>query len=418
VKKYYPYFYLGLFIILSIVSLKLSVIRVGQLLIMGLFTLVFIDDYQRKQVDIGILSYFFIGAVLMVLVSLNSIYGKIGEVKFFIKYLFIFPMAFYIGAKSIQKLTLHQLVNILDLSVLFYILVAFLVKFHLFPFDSLIVYREGFGGMKYIEFQGTFAEAGILAEVVFMMTLISFLIRYEFNIPYPNNLIKYLFYGVVTISLALSKNKTIWIALIMVMIILVVFKFFFSMFYTNYFQPKYKSFENETMKLFENINSTKLLTFSIMIVVSLYFINELLPEPVVTMKMIKLKLTQERGKAFIYTVNLLQESNWLGGYGFGYVEYYFTNLPIKILGLGKDVGMIFNGYLDVWVSAGLIGLFFHLGLLYISFSKKYFLTMIVPITLFIYSNFNPFLGDEFNYIFLGISYGIAKRYAQKEFDYL
>jgi len=108
-------------------------------------------------------------------------------------------------------------------------------------------------------------------------------------------------------------------------------------------------------------------------------------------------------------MKLLDESSYLGGYGFGYIEYYFSHLQTSIIGLGKGVGMVFNSFLDVWVSAGLIGLFFHLFMYVLSFSKEHFLCIVVPMTLFVYNNFNPFIGYEYHFVFLGLSYGL-KRY--------
>jgi len=421
VDRVYKYLYILLFILLSLSALKIGSLRLGQLAILGIFIIVLADDYQNKNIDYKILVFFFIFALLMALVSKNSIYEKIDETKYIIKYFIIYPATFYIGAKMVQKFSLNTLVTILESSFFFYIVVAYIVHFGLFPsaLDFLLRYRDdGFGGVLYLEFQGTFDEAGTMAMIVYLMMLISLLIRFEFKIWPKNRTYLYIIYSLTFIALVLTRNKTIWIALVSVVLILVLLKILFLLIYSNYYQPQYKIDENKTLKLFRNINIPKLLTFVVFMILFLYVANEyLLPKPLITEKLIKVKLTQERGKAFLFAMKLLSESNWLGGYGFGFIEYYFSHLNTDVIGLGKGVGMLFNSYLDLWISVSLFGLLFHLMLLYMSFSKEYLLTMVVPITLFIYNNFNPFVGNEYYYICLGIVYGVTQKYVLNRPEY-
>jgi len=421
VDRFYKYFYFLLFILLSLSALKVGSLRVGQLAILGLFGLIMIDNYNHKKIDVKILLYFFIGAILMALISKNSIYGKVDETKYIIKYLIIFPATFYVGAKLVEKFTLNEIVNLLEFIAFIYIFIAYLVYFDLFPssLDFLLRFRDdGFGGELYLEFQGTFDEAGTLAMIVYLMVTISFLIRFEFNIWSKNRVYNYLFYLYIFIALIMTRNKTIWVALIMITFSLVVLKVLFTLIYSNRYQPKYIIEKNRTLKLFQNINSMKLILFIVFISITLYIANQyLLPEPLITEKLLQKKLSSERGKAFVYAIKLLDESSWLGGYGFGFVEYYFSHLNITIIGLGKGVGMIFNSYLDLWISVTFVGVLFHLGLLYMSFSKEYFLTMILPITLLIYNNFNPFIADEYYYILLGLIYGFTQKYVLKRVEY-
>jgi len=342
VKRAYTVFYFITMLLLSIPALKLGMARVGQLFLLLLFLFMIIDEINKKKIDFFILSYFFIGSLVLVLISLNSTYEKIGESKFFIKYLFIFPAAFYIGAKAIQKLGKKEFITILEVLISIYIFIAFLIYFDLFPFRELITYRVGFGGQKYIEFQGTFAEAGIMAEIVYMSALIALLMRYEFDIWQQNKIYNLLFYIVVFISLVMTKNKTIWVSLVAISFILVFLKSIFLLLYSNSYQPYYKRVENQTLKILEKIDSIKLLLFSLFVLGVLYFINSIMDDPIVTMKMIEVKLHQERGKAFLYAMDLLKDSSWMGCYGFGFVEYYFSHLPVTIIGLGEKVGMLFH----------------------------------------------------------------------------
>ena len=53
-----------------------------------------------------------------------------------------------------------------------------------------------------------------------------------------------------------------------------------------------------------------------------------------------------------------------------------------------------------------------------SFSKEYFLTMVLPITLLIYNSFNPFIADEYHYILLGLIYGFTQKFVLKRAEYI
>ena len=76
--------------------------------------------------------------------------------------------------------------------------------------------------------------------------------------------------------------------------------------------------------------------------------------------------------------------------------------------------MIFNSYLDVWISVGILGVLFHFLLLNFSFSRTHLVTMILPIYWFIAANTNPTIGDEYYYLFLGISYGFIIKHKKEE----
>ena len=144
----------------------------------------------------------------------------------------------------------------------------------------------------------------------------------------------------------------------------------------------------------------------IIVILVFFTINSLLTEPIISMAIIEDKLNNERGKAFLAAIKLLENSNWLGAYGLGFIEQYFSVYTDRIIGLGAGSGMIFNSYLDIWISAGILGLVYHFTLLGMSFSRSHLYTLIIPVYWFIAANTNPVIIDEYYYLFLGISYGL------------
>ena len=78
--------------------------------------------------------------------------------------------------------------------------------------------------------------------------------------------------------------------------------------------------------------------------------------------------------------------------------------------------MLFNSYLDVWISVGIIGLLYHLILLKMSFSTTHLFTLIIPIYWFIFCNTNPSMGVEEYYLFLGIAYGLTLNKKKEEIN--
>jgi hypothetical protein len=420
-KNYYYIVYLMIFILLSLSTIKApGGLRVSQLLIIGTFFSLLIVDFADKKNDYKILLFFITGAAVMSLISLNSIHGKVGEIKFLVKYFLIFPATFYVGAKMIQKIPLSTFAKTLEIVAFLYVLVAYMIYFLPIPpsiLDLVVHYREGFGGIHYLDFQGTFFEAGWFALAVFSTLASSIFIRYEFNI-WPKKLgWLYGLYLFSFSSLLLSKNKTIWIAIILITLILVIYKGVVLLLYTNRYQPKNISYDNPTVKLFSKINSFKIISVVILFVLILFIVNETLPQPIVSAEMIQEKMEHERGKAFSVVMDMIKNSGWFGGYGFGFVEYYFSTVPMGILGLGEGAGMIFNSYLDIWLSASILGLIFHIMIVYICLSSSYYITMVIPLLFLIFANFNPAIGDEYYYLFMGISYGIIQKYVKQRYEY-
>lgn len=407
----YLFLYIGIFLFLAIPALKLGGgVRIGQFFILLTFMLLLADDIVKHTLDKNILFYFGAGALVMTLVSMNSIEMKFGESKFVIKYFLIFPAAFYVGAKVFERIGARFFIKLLEAAMFFYALMAYIIEFLPLPssiLDKIVSYRTGFGGIQYLDFQGTFFEAGWLAMVLGALFISALLLRIAFDIRPKHTYVFLIFYLMIFATLAMTKNKTIWIAFVLIMLILVIYKSIIMLLYSNKYQPQNIAERDPLLKLLHHIDPVKILLGVFFFLILFFIINMSLSDPLISSEMLKEKLEKERGKAFLIIWEMLKESYYFGGYGFGFVEAYFTLLPQDVLGLGEGSAMIFNSYLDIWLSASLFGLAFHLGLVYIALNKHYFITLVLPMYYFIFANFNPATGDEYYYLFLGISYGTA-----------
>ncbi len=407
-QRFWLISYFLLFILLSLSVVKIPVgfeARVGQIFLLFLFSVLLLYDLRFKTLNIKILMYFLTFGLIVSLISKLSTYEKVGEVKFLIKYLIIFPGAFYVGMKIFQHLTVKKILLIMETAGIIYGISAFILYIH--PIEALMHIREGLEG-----FQGTFYEPSGLAEAIGLIFITSLSLRLQFNLwekPYYI-FSAYLFFLIVAIA---TKNKTIWIALFSVLIFAIIYKVILVFLLEK--KLKYLSFKDIYHGAIENITKISIIKITFILItfgMFLYLYNASLEEPIFSEKILEEKIKTERGKAFWAVIKLLEKSHWLGGYGYGFVEAYFSKSRQEILGLGEGVSMIFNSYLDAWLAGSIINLFFQLSLLVISFSFKYFPTMFIPLFLFIGANLNPLYGDEYYYLFLGMSFGFKKFYDQ------
>jgi O-antigen ligase len=377
------------FLSFSVVSVNAGVnIRIGQLSILLFFVFIILHDLRKQQLNETLLIFFIFFAILLTIISKNSSYSKIGEIKFVIKYLLIFPAVFYSGYWAVQNFAIKKLTILIEIVVAFYILMAFVLS--IYPISFLYNDRGELSG-----FQGTFLETGWFALVVASFILSSILIRFDYKLGFTK--IQYILYFVSFIAIALSKNKTVWLGIIIILLFFMIFKAFISN----------KENAKESVKNLKKMNSIYFLLSFIIFIVIFFVANMLLPEPIVSIEMLEEKLNDERGKAYLVAIELLKNSDWLGGYGFGFIQQYFSVYTDEIIGLGSDSGMLFNSYLDIWISAGIVGLVYHLLLLNFAISRTHLFTLVIPIYWFISANTNPTIGDEYYYLFLGISYGFV-----------
>ena len=380
---------------LSIVSVNAGVnIRVGQLMILLMFVFALLSDFKNEDLNESLLVFFVFFAVLLTIVSKNSSYSKIDEMKFVIKYMLIFPATFYIGQWSVRNFKIEDFFKVIEISLAFYILMAFILS--VYPIGFLYNDRGELSG-----FQGTFLETGWFALVVGAFTITSILGRLDFNLKFSK--VQYILYFFSMIALVLSKNKTIWMGIFLIITFIILFKSIIAS----------KENVKESVKKLKAINSFYFI-FAFIVFITLFFaVNSILAEPIVSVAMLEEKLNDERGKAYLVAIRLIENSDWFGGYGFGFIQQYFSVYTDEIIGLDENSGMIFNSYLDVWISVGILGVLFHFLLLKFAFSRTHLLTMILPIYWFIAANTNPTIGDEYYYLFLGISYGLIIKYKKE-----
>ena len=393
------FFILILFVLfsmsLSIVSINAGInIRIGQLAILLMFGFVLLDDLKNKSINETLLVFFIFFAILLTFVSRSSSYSKIDEMKFVIKYMLIFPATFYIGQWSVRNFKIEDFFKVIEISLASYILMAFILS--VYPIGFLFNDRGELSG-----FQGTFLETGWFALVVGAFTITSILGRLDFNLKFSK--VQYILYFFSMIALVLSKNKTIWMGIFLIITFIILFKSIIAS----------KENVKESVKKLKAINSFYFI-FAFIVFVTLFFaVNSILAEPIVSVAMLEEKLNDERGKAYLVAIRLIENSDWFGGYGFGFIQQYFSVYTDEIIGLDENSGMIFNSYLDVWISVGILGVLFHFLLLKFAFSRTHLLTMILPIYWFIAANTNPTIGDEYYYLFLGISYGLIIKYKKE-----
>ena len=130
-------------------------------------------------------------------------------------------------------------------------------------------------------------------------------------------------------------------------------------------------------------------------------------EKIVTFELLEHKSQSERGAAFRTAIDLIAEDPWLGK-GFGFVEAYFGTHDERVIGLGEDVGEIFNSFLDMWLAVGVLGLVFSVGLVALCFDRRSLVAVMVVSYLFVWANLNPVANSEYYYFFLGLCYAAAR----------
>ena len=112
-------------------------------------------------------------------------------------------------------------------------------------------------------------------------------------------------------------------------------------------------------------------------------------------QLLQVRLQDERGLAFLQSVQLLSD-NWLG-YGFGFVEAYFSSLWFSIKGLGVGTNSVFSSPLDFLLIAGIPGLIFW-GVFFAGIGLRS-VALLAPIAA--WSLLNPLHQSEIVYLFIG-----------------
>jgi hypothetical protein len=108
------------------------------------------------------------------------------------------------------------------------------------------------------------------------------------------------------------------------------------------------------------------------------------------------RLEEERGLAFQEGIGLILRNPF--GYGFGFVEAYFSTLSLEIRGLGEGTNSIFCAPLDLWVIAGPVGVVMWL-VLFTGLGLGAW-TLLAPVAA--WSLLNPLQQSEIVYFFCGL----------------
>lgn len=382
--------YLMTFVLLSIPMLKVSSFRFGQLMILLIFIYLLLQELYKPNPRIVPLVLMVTGGILMMMVSLISDEPKIKQSGFFIKYLFIFPASFYVGYMMTRVLSTAQTVKVLEWSALFFMAMAFLMLLH--PIPAIMNDRGGLTG-----FQGTFMESGWLAKGVTFALVTAMLLRFDLDAWYKNKAYLLLLGFSAVLTLLMTRNKTIWLALGAALAAVALIKLLLRLRTGN----MAKVLRNRLSRV-RKIKLGGLYVAAGFFVVLLAVLNATAEKAVVSEEILAEKMESERGLALAYGIELLEKSHWFGGYGFGFVESYFSNYATDVIGLGSGSAIMFNVFLDIWISAGIVGLLYHLALLYFSFNRQFLLTTFMPVFLFVVANINPVSGSEFYYLLLGL----------------
>jgi hypothetical protein len=118
--------------------------------------------------------------------------------------------------------------------------------------------------------------------------------------------------------------------------------------------------------------------------------------------LLRVRLEDERGLAFMQSVDLLAKE-WLG-YGFGFVEAHFSTLWFNIMGLGMGSNSVFSSPLDFMLIAGIPGLIFWC-VFFLGIGLRS-TALLAPIAA--WSLLNPLHQSEVVYLFMGflVAWGI------------
>lgn len=385
----------------------LGIARIEQLLLLFTFTLLFVDDLLKKEIRYEILFFFITISAAMVLVSMNSSYEKIDENGYYIKFLLIYPAAFYVGARILAKVNIKDIIYIFDFALLFYVVSWLIIMYAPLP-DSLlhkVVHFREFGwGEEFLPLQGTFYEAGAIGIIVGSALLFAVLMRYEFNIWPKDRRYLYLLYFLVLYMFLMSRNKTIWLTYTLILLFLAFYKGYLLLSRSNYFYTDSLLNEDNVLRKFSKVNSGYLLFGAFLLIIIFFAYNTFSPTPFITMEEMQFKMEHERGAQFAVAWDLIEQSNYFGGYGYGFVEVYFEGLDI--LGVGAGSGSINNTVLNMWLQGSIIAVVYLSVLFYLGFNKRLFLTISTPLFFFFSGLTNPVTAEEFH-LFLGLAYSFS-----------
>lgn len=384
--------------LLTLQAVKVSVgmeIRIAQISLMAIFIALLIIDLQARRAEMRmLLVIFFFGLIFMTISSL-SLYPKNKENAFLIKFLFIYPAAFYVGQRALTLLGPKGIIKVCESVLLISCLLSIFV--HYYPIPGLIHVRPTHLS---VALKGTFWEQGSLAFFFGLLLLTSVALRFKHEIWPSAKWIILAFYAIVVTCLVASANKTVWLAVWSSLVCVTLFN-------RDLFT---RTIGAVTLRGKATVKRWGLRVFcgvcvSVLAMV-LYNVSLEPHEQIVNAEMLQHKWESERGAVLMQGFNLIAEEPWLG-LGFGAVEIA-TEGEGEGIGAGLGSGMIFNSYLDVWMSVGVLGFLYSMGLLITAYSRRSFSSQLIVVYLFIFANLNPVAQNEEYYVFLGLAYACVQ----------
>lgn len=375
---------------LTLPTLKLPLVvdlRLGQLVLVAGFGFLALRDLTAGRLHWGVLLTLVGYGALLCAISYASPYPKFKQAVFFVKYLFLFPSAFYLGARLISGLPPARVAAVLETVLLAACGLALLLAFH--PVPALIHERpEGLAdGLK-----GSFWEQGEFAFFIGLFLLASVALRAGHGV-WPRRPGRLVPIYLLALGCALAtENRTVWLGLVIALALGGLL-----------YRPP--GADPRTARRW----GLRLLVAALATLTALLLYNSYLPvdDKLISAELLQNKWQSERGAALREAAGLIGRHPWLG-HGFGYVEAYFGTRAIGIVGLGAGVAQIFNSYLDIWVAVGLPGLIYALGLVWTVFDRRVLFTTFVVSFLFVSANINPVAQHEYYYLFLGGAFALSR----------
>ena len=381
--------------LLTLPAVKIFVgmeIRIAQIALVVVFLTLLVNDLQGRKAQIGMLLILFFAGVVFMTISSLSLYPKIKENGFIIKYLFIFPAAFYLGQRALVLLQPKGAIKVWESVLLLSCLLSAFV--HYYPIAGLIHVRPPYLS---IGLKGTFWEQGSLAFFLGLLLLASLAVRFNYKIWPSTRLGMWLVYILVIGCLLASMNKSVWLATWSSLLCVVLFN-------RGMFTSALGSIPSIDKKAAKRWG-LRILGGVCVSILSLVLYNAGLEpqEQIVNEEMLQHKWESERGAVLRAGLDLIAQEPWMG-LGFGAVEIATEGFGV---GAGAGSGMIFNSFVDIWISVGILGFLFSLWLLVTAYGRRNFPSQIIVVYLFIFGNLNPVIQNEEYYIFLGVAYACA-----------
>jgi len=360
------------------------------------FIALWLHDLVRREVPWGILLGLVGFGTLLSGISLLSPYPKVKEVTFIIKYVALYPPAFYLGYRLLGRMTVAQAVWVLE-AILFVTCVTSIVL-HYYPVSFLIHERPAYLS---VALKGSFWEQGSLALFLGLFFITALALRTSQTLWPRNKLYLLALYGLAIGCALATMNKSIWLALGAAFVL------------AGFLNPgvvtaAYRFWDRAKARSLRRWGRRFLALVAVMIpALALYNISLEPEDKIVTFEMLEHKWQSERGAALRTSIDLIAEDPWLGK-GFGCVAAYFGTHEENIIGLGEDTGEIFNSFLDVWLAVGVLGLVFSLGLVTLCFDRHSLVAVLVVSYLFVWANLSQGGTSEYYYFFLGLCYAAAR----------